>query len=88
MRRLIAAAPPAEQAATVRALLVDAPGVDPGRRATSEACLAVLLEAAGDRDAAIATWRAVRKDAPSGDPNGLVKRADAAIRRLGAARGG
>jgi hypothetical protein len=84
MRALVAAAPPTEQAATVHALLVDAPDSDPGRRATSEACLAALFEAAGDRNAAIATWRAVIKDAPSGDPNGLIKRAEAAIRRLGA----
>jgi hypothetical protein len=82
MQALIAAVPPAEQAATIRALFVEAPGVEADRRVRVEACMAMLLEAAGDRNDAIDAWQAVRKDAPHGDPNGLIKRADAALRRL------
>ncbi len=83
MRTIVAAAPPAEQAETVRTLLVDRPDVDPAQRATREACVALLLEAASDRDAAVAAWQAVRKDAPAGDPNGLMPRAAAGLKRLG-----
>jgi len=86
MRAIVGAAPPAEQAETVRALLVDPPSTNPTRRPASEACLATLLEAAGDRTGAAVAWQSVRKDAPPGDPNGLLKRADAALRRLAAAR--
>jgi len=86
MRAIVAAAPPAEQAATVRALLVDPPATNPSRRPTSEACLATLLEAAGDRAGAAAAWQSVRTDAPPGDPNGLIRRADAALKRLAASR--
>ncbi|MFI5179007.1 MAG: hypothetical protein ACHQO8_10605 [Vicinamibacterales bacterium] len=82
MRALVAAAPPAEQADTLRELVVNDPRSDTGRRSTSEACVATLLEAAGDRAGAIDAWQAVRKDAAPGDPNGLVKRADVALRRL------
>lgn len=82
MQLLAGAAPAADQAAAVQALLVDAPDVDPGRRSMSEACVATLLEAAGKRDGAVDTWRTVRKNAPPGDPNGLGRRADAALRRL------
>jgi hypothetical protein len=84
MRALIVAVPLAEQAATVRALLVEAPvdpGIDPRRRAKSEWFLAQLFELAGERDSAIAAWRAMRKDVPPGDPDELAKRADVAIRR-------
>jgi hypothetical protein len=83
MQPIVAAAPPAEQAETVKTLLVDEQGIDAAQRATREACVAMLLEAASDRDAAVAAWQAVRKDVPRGDPNGLLPRVSAGLKRLG-----
>ncbi len=79
LARLLAVTPAAEQAATVKLFLVDQPGQDPAQRATREACLATLYEKAGDRAAAVEAWGTVRRDAPAGDPNGLLKRAAAAL---------
>ena len=81
--RLLTAAPAAEQAATVRALLVDRADIPADQRPEHNACVAVLLEAAGDRAQALDVWRTVRQQVPAHDPNGLAERAEQAIRRLG-----
>jgi hypothetical protein len=83
MRALLAAAPAADQAATFRAFFIDRRGQRedaPSPRA-DQACLATLLEAAGQRDEALAVWRALRQSIGR-DPSSLTPRADAAIRRL------
>lgn len=79
LKRLAELTPVAEQAETVRLFLVDQPGQDAGQRATHEACLAMLLDAAGDRAGARDTWEKVRRNTPPGDPNGLLKRAAAGL---------
>ncbi len=82
LTRLAALTPAADQAATVKAFLVNQPGIDPAQRPSRQACLATLLEAAGDRAGALAAWDAVRADAKGGDSTQLLKRADEARRRL------
>jgi tetratricopeptide (TPR) repeat protein len=85
MRLLLDAAPAAEQVATLRALFYD-PSRPPGSgepRTSLDACLATLLEAAGDRDEALKTWRALHQTVATHDVNGLAARSEAAIKRLG-----
>ncbi len=84
MKQLLDAAPAEEQVATFRALFYD-PSRTTGAgepRTSLDACLATLLEAAGDRDEALKTWRALNKTVATHDVNGLAARSDAAIRRL------
>jgi hypothetical protein len=79
LQSLLAVTPAAEQAATVKLFLADEPRQEAAQRATREACLATLYEEAGDRAAALDAWGTVRRDAPAGDPNGLLKRAAAGL---------
>ena len=84
MKQLLDAAPAEEQVATFRALFYN-PSRKTGAgepRTSLDACLATLLEAAGDRDEALKTWRALSKTVATHDVNGLAARSDAAIRRL------
>ncbi len=85
MRALFAAVPPAEQVTTYRALFYDSSGqsIDASRTPARNACLATLLEAAGQKDEAVKAWRAVRQAFGPKDDSSLADRADAAIRRLG-----
>jgi len=78
--QLTAALPPTEQIALVRALFVDA--ADRGRSdrvAMAYSWLARLQEAAGDRDGALASWRAVLAALPPAAPGPLANRARAAV---------
>ncbi|HKW00154.1 MAG TPA: hypothetical protein VJN96_10030 [Vicinamibacterales bacterium] len=84
MQAILAAAPAAEQVATFRALFYD-PAHQPGGGeppTSRDACLATLLEAAGDRAEALKTWQALHEAVAKNDVNGLAARSDAAIKRL------
>ena len=80
-QRLTAAVPATDQIAMIRALFY---GTDfdqskiPGR----EAYLAILQEAAGQREDALKTWRAMRAGLSVNTYGTVVSRADAAIHRL------
>jgi hypothetical protein len=84
MRPLLAAVPPADQAATFRALFYDSSGQSIGSSGVigRNACLATLLEAAGQTSEALEVWRTVRKAYPARDGSQMIDRADAAIKRL------
>jgi tetratricopeptide (TPR) repeat protein len=86
MRVLLDAAPPADQVVTYRALFYDASGknTDASRAKGRNACLATLLEAAGQKDEALKVWREVRQEFKPKDVSQLADRADVAIRRLSA----
>ena len=81
IQRLTAAVPATEQIALVRALFDAA---DYSSHIPPEAYLAILQEAAGQRDEALKTWLAVRSRLPADASDTVVTRADAAIRRLSA----
>jgi hypothetical protein len=84
MKALLDAAPAAEQVATFRTLFYD-PARSTGQgepRTSVDACLATLLEAAGDRAEALKTWQALHQTVATHDVNGLAARSDAAIKRL------
>jgi tetratricopeptide (TPR) repeat protein len=84
MKALLEAAPAAEQIATFRALLYD-PSRPTGQgepRTSIDACLATLLEAAGDRAEALKTWQALHQTVAAHDVNGLAARSESAIKRL------
>ena len=84
MKALVDAAPVAEQVATFRALFYD-PARPTGQgepRTSLDACLATLLEAAGNQAEALKTWQALHQTVATHDVNGLAARSDAAIKRL------
>lgn len=78
-KRLIGAIPASEQAATFRALFYDA-DFDESKRAERDIFLAILLEAAGQREAALNSLRTMRKSLPP--DSGWASRTDAMIKRL------
>lgn len=78
-RRSIAAVPATEQIAMIRALFYDA-DFNREQIPTREIYLAMLQEAAGLRDEALKTWRALRSDFPT--RTYVTDRADTAIKRL------
>jgi hypothetical protein len=86
MRVILNAVPPADQIVTYRALFYDASGksTDASRAPGRNACLALLLEAAGQKEEALSVWREVRQEFKPKDLSQLADRADAAIRRLSA----
>ena len=86
MRALFGPVPPADHVVTYRALFYDATvqNADPSRVPARNACLATLLEAAGQKDEALKVWREVRQAFKPKDSSQLADRADAAIRRLSA----
>jgi hypothetical protein len=84
MRALLDAAPAADQVATFRALFYD-PGRPTGGgepRTSLDACLATLLEAAGDQAEALKTWQTLHQTVATHDVNGLAARSESAIKRL------
>ena len=84
MKALLDAAPAEEQVATFRALFYD-PSRPTGQgepRTSVDACLATLLEAAGDRAEALKTWQALHQTVATHDVNGLAARSESAIKRL------
>jgi tetratricopeptide (TPR) repeat protein len=84
MKLLLDAVPAADQIVTFRALFYDPsrPTGDGEPRTSLDACLATLLEAAGNRDEALKTWKALHQTVSGHDVNGLAARSDAAIKRL------
>lgn len=82
--KLLAAVPATEQLATFQALFCGSHDEDfdqwsrPGR----DACLATLLEAAGQREEALRIWQALHKSFPPKDGSSLAVRAQEAIKRL------
>jgi hypothetical protein len=84
MKALVDAAPVAEQVATFRALFYD-PARPTGQgepRTSLDACLATLLEAAGNQAEALKTWQALHETVATHDVNGLAARSESAIKRL------
>jgi len=81
--RFAAAVPVADQLVTFRAVFfgADQTGSD-DRRAGAEACLAHLLEAAGQPDQALPVWTTLAEKFPPRDGNRLGDRARDAIARL------
>jgi len=81
---LLAAVPATEQLSTFQALFYGAHDEDfdqwsrPGR----DACLATLLEAAGQREEALRAWQALHENFPPQDGGSLALRAQDAIKRL------
>jgi hypothetical protein len=82
--KLLAAVPAPEQLTTFQALFYGAHDeeFDKGKRAGLDACLATLLEAAGQREEASRIWLAIRQTFPPKDGNRLGDRAQDAIKRL------
>jgi hypothetical protein len=81
LRRLQAALPPADHIELEHLLLQASPG-DAARRGTLTAVLALMLEAAGRSEEALATWRALQAETRAEHGSALAARADAAIKRL------
>ena len=82
MQRLLAAVSPSLQVELQRLLLQSADLQDT-HKLTLTAAMAVALEAVGQREAALAAWRAVQADLKSQPGSTLMARANAAVRRLG-----
>jgi hypothetical protein len=85
--KLSAALPAPEQLATFQALFYgehDA-DFDEGKRPGRDACLATLLEAAGQPEEALRIWQALRQKSPAKD-GGLGDRSREAIKRLSPSR--
>jgi hypothetical protein len=80
-QRFIAAVPPAEQIATLRALFYDA-NFDPSKVPVREAALAKLQEAAGLPGEALQTWLTLRSGFSADSYHTVATSADAAIKRL------
>ena len=82
VQRVLAILPPADHIATIRALFYGS-DFDTNRVPLRDAVVAMLQEMAGQRDEALATWRAVRAALPrDGGDQRVRNRADAAIARL------
>jgi hypothetical protein len=82
--KLLAAVPATEQLATFQALFYGAhdEDFDKGKRPSRDACLATLLEAAGQREEALRIWLALRQNFPPKDGSRLGDRAQDEIKRL------
>lgn len=81
LRRVLGALPPQQHIETIRALYVDE-GFDPSQVSHRDALIALLQEEAGDREGALATWRAIRKALGPDDDGRVANQADAALARL------
>jgi len=81
LRRLVESLPPGEHIATIRALFFDG-DFEASKAPLRDAMLAMLQEAAGRPDEALATWRAVRVAVRPDYDRRVSARADAAIARL------
>jgi hypothetical protein len=86
--RLVAAVPAVEQIDTVKALFYTPDGAQSNgaKRASLDACLATLLEAAGQAEEALRLWQALRQQFPPGTGNRYGDRAQEAIKRLSPGR--
>ena len=84
MRPLLAVVPASEQVVTYRRLFYDRAGrsLDASPGPQRDACLATLLEAAGQRQDALSVWRRLRTEIGVNSGHALKPRADAAIKRL------
>jgi len=80
-KKLTAAVPATEHIDLIRALLNDA-SFDASKIPLREAAIAVLQEAAGQRERALASWKTVRAAVKPGGGEKLRQRADAEIKRL------
>jgi TolA-binding protein len=83
--KLVASVPATEQLATFRALFYGE-DFNESRRAGRDACLATLLEAAGQKEEALQTWLTLRQKFPRKDAGGLSARVHEAITRLSPGR--
>jgi hypothetical protein len=81
LTKLFAAVPATEQLATFQALFYGAHAED-GRSPVRDACLATLLEAAGQREEALRVWLALRQSFAPEDRGSVVDRTQDAIKRL------
>ena len=82
LRPLLGILPPDDHIATIRALF-SGPDFDAASAPLRDATVAMLQEAAGRRDEALMTWRAVRAALPPGGGDARVRaRATSAIARL------
>jgi hypothetical protein len=81
LTKLFTAVPATEQLATFQALFYGAHNEE-GRSPVRDACLATLLEAAGQREEALRIWLALRQSFSPNDSGSLVDRAQDAIKRL------
>ena len=88
LTKLLAAVPAAEQVVTFRALFYGEHDgdFDQWKRQSRDACLATLLEAAGEREEALQMWLDVRQNLSSRDGGSLSDRAHDAIQRLSSSR--
>jgi hypothetical protein len=85
MQRVLAALPATEHVELQR-MLLQSGGLEQRQKWELKAAMALTLEAAGEQDEALATWRSLQSETRS-DPNStLTDRANAAIKRLGARR--
>jgi hypothetical protein len=86
MQKVLAAVPAAEHVELQR-MLLQSDGLEQSRKRTLTAVMAITLEAAGQRDEALTTWRSLQSETRP-DPNStLTDRANAAIKRLGVKHG-
>jgi hypothetical protein len=80
-RKLTAAVPATDQITLIQALFGGSE-FDATKIPSREAYLAIFEEAAGERDAALKRWRALRANLPADASGWLTSSADAAIQRL------
>jgi hypothetical protein len=81
MRALLTVVPAHEQVVTYRRLFYDRAGRSLEPSTQRDACLATLLEAAGQREDALHVWRRIRSEIGAA-PHALKPRTEAAIKRL------
>ncbi len=86
MQRMLRAVPAAEHVELQR-MLLQTKDLEPWQKWTLRAVLATTLEAAGEQEQALATWRSLQSELRS-DPNSpLTNRVNVAVKRLDAKRG-
>jgi hypothetical protein len=81
LRRVLGALPPEQHIETIRALYFD-DAFDQSRVPLRDALIALLQEEAGDRDGALATWRAVQKMLGADSDGRVAELAKESIKRL------
>lgn len=85
LTKLLAAVPATEQLATFQALFYAAHDGEK-RNPVRDACLATLLEAAGQREEALQIWRGLHQSFSPNDSGSLVDQTQDAIKRLSTRR--
>lgn len=81
LQALVQVIPPADQIATIRALYSGS-DFDPGRVPLRDAVIALLQEAAGQQEEALATWKGVQARLGPGGDGRVAEMAAAAVERL------